>query len=52
MPLLISIQPGVLVGVLAAVLREDFSEPGLHDETLSVEMCEVLLQCGNIRLEA
>lgn len=37
--------------VLHAVFGVKFMEPRLHDETLSVEMCEVVFQSGNIGLE-
>lgn len=37
--------------VLIRVLREELSEPGLHDEPLPIKMCEVILQSGNVRLE-
>lgn len=36
---------------LLLVLRVELSEPGLHGETLPIEMCEVVLQGGNVRLE-
>lgn len=38
-------------GVLLRILGVDLSEPGLHDELLPIEMCEVILQGGNVRLE-
>lgn len=37
--------------VLLAVFGVNFVEPRLHDESLSVEMREVLFQGGNVGLE-